>query len=1066
MRVLASLLATHDVTWRAVLLRLTTPVECLIPMDLALQNKTAMDAIQNLHMLLLETKRSFLDIRSTETIMRVLKAKMKTDQEPKDLTENDLEGLSNSLVLMRNLLHVPDKTESSRFGITEDTFEDWLSVHNKLIWNLFVHGLDGVLILMLNSVYKVNWAVVVVQIIALLYKDQVNWAVVVVQIIALLYKDQDVGNLQHLISTSPSNSESSEDDIESNTSKHSVHHASSNDSMQQGQPCGGSGATKCNLLAGGIGGAGVTTGGGHAKAPGGGPQSTAGDSGYCHSDFTSSSNNSRSLSPRDKGDLRRDESSSSGRASADVTSSSNGHSSSSDEENQASAAVLRREPCGHTTSQVSAEQGRRHLNAVQAMLHAGVNAAQRLACLYKRTAKVKEHIKDPHHKASAKHRAMHSADSPSGSDSSYEDELLARSKQRNLVAMSRKSKSHLKGGKCTSSVCLEAAVASLESRCALRDPVWDRKKTLVLLDSSAHVPSNADIRSRTTLPTDVPLDRRAGLVWKLVAEDYKGRGRKFSKSFPPILECSAILHNFTDLKVTSPKLCVSLRALRLPRFGPRCMYFTSFPQRVNHEQGSSLIDRCHFLWVVGYFTGLATALGLSLHHVRPVLSIEVVGLLVFEAITVCQELDMSQHQSAEGSKLLQKRYHLVVRAFREFIAAIGTYNSRCKGVGDDMRRLCVSLARLEDLRNIPLLLIRKWSAMPIQALVDLIITNHLLLLILEYAQKTEGGLEIDILGHLSQFATVEVMEKYGAVLKDYRKNSVLVNDCVFTMMHHVAGDLKRPEALFHPNILSSFVNILNEGAEIPELYEDLVGYVMNRYLKLAGRNPELYSEHIPGMQRSASASSTQPLVVPPFYDDDNSSDSSDCSDEGDDNALYWCFLQFEYDSDPVGQIVEHLRRNDVHRTRREILNQLKCKRIISNTQCERLEEKEKQGKFDEKTNTVADENRSLDDAEPVALHYTLLGQGVPIVAFSEVQSNALKNADFCQLLQKLGVDWSGPTNCPCIPATWATDKLYTTARKLGPLTCRKLSKLCQEGADCNPTRAVPPRTQAGAAASS
>ncbi|XP_075744868.1 timeless [Rhipicephalus microplus] len=972
-----------------VLLRLTTPVECLIPMDLALQNKTAMDAIQNLHMLLLETKRSFLDIRSTETIMRVLKAKMKTvplveklgklwDQEPKDLTENDLEGLSNSLVLMRNLLHVPDKTESSRFGITEDAFEDWLSVHNKLIWNLFVHGLDGVLILMLNSVYKVNWAVVVVQ------------------IIALLYKDQDVGNLQHLISTSPSNSESSEDDIESNTSKHSVHHASSNDSMQQGQPCGGSGATKCNLLAGGIGGAGVTTGGGHAKAPGGGPQSTAGDSGYCHSDFTSSSNNSRSLSPRDKGDLRRDESSSSGRASADVTSSSNGHSSSSDEENQ-----------------------------------------------------VKEHIKDPHHKASAKHRAMHSADSPSGSDSSYEDELLARSKQRNLVAMSRKSKSHLKGGKCTSSVCLEAAVASLESRCALRDPVWDRKKTLVLLDSSAHVPSNADI--------------------------------------------SNMLQNFTISFLHSG-------------YGPLVIEL----MRVNHEQGSSLIDRCHFLWVVGYFTGLATALGLSLHHVRPVLSIEVVGLLVFEAITVCQELDMSQHQSAEGSKLLKKRYHLVVRAFREFIAAIGTYNSRCKGVGDDMRRLCVSLARLEDLRNIPLLLIRKWSAMPIQALVDLIITNHLLLLILEYAQKTEGGLDIDILGHLSQFATVEVMEKYGAVLKDYRKNSVLVNDCVFTMMHHVAGDLKRPEALFHPNILSSFVNILNEGAEIPELYEDLVGYVMNRYLKLAGRNPELYSEHIPGMQRSASASSTQPLVVPPFYDDDNSSDSSDCSDEGDDNALYWCFLQFEYDSDPVGQIVEHLRRNDVRRTRREILNQLKCKRIISNTQCEKLEEKEKQflenyskPKEQLETQNVESEerseitdlvlklkgmgfehqlqwiqkkflevcyvklkNRSLDDAEPVALHYTLLGQGVPIVAFSEVQSNALKNADFCQLLQKLGVDWSGPANCPCIPATWATDKLYTTARKLGPLTCRKLSKLCQEGADCNPTRAVPPRTQAGAAASS
>ncbi|KAH9369591.1 hypothetical protein HPB48_011515 [Haemaphysalis longicornis] len=312
---------------------------------------------------------------------------------------------------------------------------------------------------------------------------------------------------------------------------------------------------------------------------------------------------------------------------------------------------------------------------------------------------------------------MHSADSPSGSDSSNEDELLARSKQRSLVAMSRKSKSQLKGGKCTPSVCLEAAFASLESRSTLRDPVWDRKKTLVLLDVSAHVPSNDDIsifRSRTA-PTDVPLDRRAGLVWKLVVEDYNGLGT-----------------------------------------------------RMNKEQGSSLIDRCHLLWVVGYFTGLATALGLSLHHVRPVLSVEVVGLLVFEAIAVCQELDLSPNQSAEGSKLLKKRYHLVVRAFREFIAAIGTYNSRCKGVGDDMRRLCVSLARLEDLRNIPLLLIRKWNAMPSQVLVDLIITNHLLLLILEYAQKTEGALEIDILGHLSQYVLPALLLKLFAALSNVR----------------------------------------------------------------------------------------------------------------------------------------------------------------------------------------------------------------------------------------------------------------------------------------------------------
>ncbi|XP_064455742.1 protein timeless-like isoform X2 [Ornithodoros turicata] len=926
-----------------VLLRLTTPVECLIPIDLALQSAENHAAIGELHKLLLATKQAFLDVRSTDALVKLLKSKMKQvrlvdklgsllDQEKKQMSVDDLEGLSNSLVLMRNLLHVPDKAEAVKFGITEEMYEDWLNVHNKLIWNLFVHGLDGVLILMLNSEYKVNWAVVVVQ------------------IIALLYKDQDVGNLQHLISNSTSTSESSEDDIESNTSKHSIHHTSSNDSVQQ-HPTLANKFSTANI--------------GGSVPEHSIPQSMA-DSGYSQSDFTSSSNNSRSFSPRDKMELSKDPSTSSGRASADnMTSSSNDDN--SDEDN----------------------------------------------------TQVKEHVKDHHHKASSKHRAMHSADSPSGSDSSNEDDMLARSKQRSLVAMSRKSKSGLKGGKCTPSVCLEAAVVALESRSALRDPVWDRKKTLVLLDSSAHVPSNEDI--------------------------------------------SNILQSFTVSFLHSGYSSLVMELMK-----------------VNQEKGASLIDRCHFLWLVGYFTGLATAVGLSFHHIKPVLSVEVVGLLVFEAISVCNELDLKEEeQCAEKSKLLKKRYHLVVRAFREFITAIGTYNSRCKGVGEEMRKLCVSLARLEDLRNIPLLLIRKWATMPSHVLVDLIITNHLLLLILEYAQNTED-LDIDILSHLSQFATTEVMEKYGEVLKDFRTNSTLVNDCVFTMMHHVAGDLKRPEALFHPSILSCFVNILNEGAEIPELYEDLVGYVMNRYLKLAGKNPELYGERLPGMQRGAgSASSTQPFVHPFYYDEESSDSSESDLDETDlDNPLYWCFLQFEYDSDPVGQIVEHLKRNEVRCTRREILDQLKYKRVISITQCDKLEEKEKQFlENSEKTRDQPEEKEgsetsseitdlvlklkglgyesqlqwlqkkllevcyvklkrstTMADAEPVALHYTLLGQSVPIVAFSELQSLALRNADFFQLLQKLGLHFPVPGQCPYIPCSWEADKLYATARKLGPLS--------------------------------
>ncbi|KAH9369590.1 hypothetical protein HPB48_011516 [Haemaphysalis longicornis] len=98
-------------------------------------------------------------------------------------------------------------------------------------------------------------------------------------------RPQDVGNLQHLISNSTSTSESSEDDIESNTSKHSVHHASSNDSMQTSQPCGGgtSAGTKALSCSGCVGSAVVTCGSMADKAAGNHPLSTAGDSGYCQS---------------------------------------------------------------------------------------------------------------------------------------------------------------------------------------------------------------------------------------------------------------------------------------------------------------------------------------------------------------------------------------------------------------------------------------------------------------------------------------------------------------------------------------------------------------------------------------------------------------------------------------------------------------------------------------------------------------------------------------------------------------------------------------------------------------
>ena len=61
--------------------------------------------------------------------------------------------------------------------------------------------------------------------------------------------------------------------------------------------------------------------------------------------------------------------------------------------------------------------------------------------------------------------------------------------------------------------------------------------------------------------------------------------------------------------------------------------------------------------------------------------------------------------------------------------------------------------------------------------------------------------------HDSRFATVEVMRQYGYLLETFDTNSEAVTDCIFTMMHHVCGDLNAPETLFVPQILETFSDI-------------------------------------------------------------------------------------------------------------------------------------------------------------------------------------------------------------------------------------------------------------------
>lgn len=68
-----------------------------------------------------------------------------------------------------------------------------------------------------------------------------------------------------------------------------------------------------------------------------------------------------------------------------------------------------------------------------------------------------------------------------------------------------------------------------------------------------------------------------------------------------------------------------------------------------------------------------------------------------------------------------------------------------------------------------------------------------------------------------RFASVDIMHWFGYLLEDFHQIGAFVNDCIFKMMHHVAGDVGRVNILFQPIILKAFSRISDTGFEMCEV---------------------------------------------------------------------------------------------------------------------------------------------------------------------------------------------------------------------------------------------------------
>ncbi|CAG7727040.1 unnamed protein product [Allacma fusca] len=488
----------------------------------------------------------------------------------------------------------------------------------------------------------------------------------------------------------------------------------------------------------------------------------------------------------------------------------------------------------------------------------------------------------------------------------------------------------------------------------------------------------------------------------------------------------------------------------------------------------TIIDKSHFLWLITYFLKFATQLELDLETLKAVLSERTLSYLTFEGLVMSEDLSICK----DNLKPHLRRMHLVVTSIREFILAVETYSKMPTEDSTYIDMLQNQIIEIQELRYLFLLLIRvfKPGRQSKQYLQDLITTNHALLLLLERISSSSsyhGNFQMT--EYLKEFTAPIIMQRYGNLLEDFDKNGEVVNDCIFTMMHHVAGDLDSPEALYQPLILRTFAKIWGLEYEIRDDWADLMEYIIQRFVKSSkNERRKLFKSAASNISRETGFNKEEI------------------------EKLYWLYSNGVKTKDPIGTILEAYKPSEI-KTRESVIHQLLHQRIIGYNQflqflsCERVDSTTDKSSSDgsirdplqfsyisavievthipqgcspgdggdTSESMCPQRNEDLDIkwiqqqvlevcyarlvleqlvrretiVEPVAYHFTVLSQSVPIVPWTKMQEKALRSPSVILLLHKLGFHLANDVGklYPRIPHFWTIDVLFSVAQRMGKI---------------------------------
>ncbi|XP_057380232.2 LOW QUALITY PROTEIN: protein timeless-like [Daphnia carinata] len=177
------------------LVELTVPIEGLICTETSKRTASKNIVIHEIEQLLYSAKEAFLDGRATLAVLRHLHHLL----EQRTLSSDENKCLNDSLALIYNVLHVPERHTNEHSNVkaagVEATGETVAQqptgsissrlhqLHSngksygiggrqsRLMWNLFTQGLDRILITSLTKSEKNDWIANIVRLMSFIYKD-------------------------------------------------------------------------------------------------------------------------------------------------------------------------------------------------------------------------------------------------------------------------------------------------------------------------------------------------------------------------------------------------------------------------------------------------------------------------------------------------------------------------------------------------------------------------------------------------------------------------------------------------------------------------------------------------------------------------------------------------------------------------------------------------------------------------------------------------------------------------------------------------------------------------------